>query len=443
LGGHFAQSMAVDTCYDGRTALIARFPAPVNMSMKSIQLAVSGIAARFERPVRYIGDSWQVGSAFILVGAVFVFSLFNADSRQAWWLSLIVMIAFSLFVLYSFFANVTPIRLQFYFASQTILLALLIIIQTDLIAAPMLVFVTVVQVMMFYPLRQAAAWVAVWLALLFLAAVLLYGIVDALPQIIPFVAGYFFFAAFARATRLAEQAQMQTQDLYIELQATHSKLQRYAEQIKGLSAAEERNHIARELHDTLGHRLTVVAVQLEAAQRFVQSDAARTETIISTVREEVRAALVDLRQTVSTLRNTAQGNNEARLDQAIRQLVMGYEEATGSRVSLSLPGVLPRLTPDLKVTLIRAVQEALTNIQKHAETQHIWVTLIFDNIEMILSVEDNGKGFDLSEPSGGFGLAGIRERVEALSGSIEIESLLGSGTRLTICLPVDQVLSND
>ena len=174
-----------------------------------------------------------------------------------------------------------------------------------------------------------------------------------------------FFGAFANALLRADAARRESQALLDELQQAHEQLQEYALRAEEMAVVEERNRLAREMHDTLGHRLTVASVQLEAAQRLCPTDAERAAGLVGTVREQVREALGELRGTVATLRSPVEADLQLR--SALRRLMDHFEEATGLTIHRVLPDEMPPLPDAHRLALYRAAQEALTNVQKHAE----------------------------------------------------------------------------
>lgn len=250
----------------------------------------------------------------------------------------------------------------------------------------------------------------------------------ALALAVVYGGGYYFFAAFAANTAAAEAAQK-------ELEAANRRLQDYAAQVEELTLLDERNRLAREMHDTLGHRLTVTAVQLEAAQRLIARDPERAAAIVGTVREQVHEALDELRQTVAALRAPLEA--DLALDQALQRLGTQFGQATGVEVTLDLSPDLPNPPAPHRLAFFRAAQELLTNVQRHASARQVWVRLWQQEESLWLRIEDNGAG--LSEPtdSAGFGLRGLRERATQLGGSFELAPRPGGGVQATFTAPLE------
>jgi signal transduction histidine kinase len=190
------------------------------------------------------------------------------------------------------------------------------------------------------------------------------------------------------------------------------------------------------MHDTLGHRLTVAAVQLEAAQRLCPSDPERAAGMVGTVREQVSEALRELRATVATLRTPVEADLE--LGSALRRLAEQFERATGLEIHRVVPDALPSLPDPHRLALYRAAQEALTNVQRHAGAEQVWLVLSVSGADITLLVSDDGRGLRLSHGEAGFGLRGLRERAEQLGGAVHLSPRSGGGTQLSFSLPLSQ-----
>lgn len=271
-----------------------------------------------------------------------------------------------------------------------------------------------------------------------------------------YAAGFLFFGLITNALRTARLAQAQNASLYqqqatmvdrqkelLERQAAlldeltlkNQQLQEYARQVETLAVVEERNRMSREMHDTLGHRLTSSAVQLEAAQRLLPEQSERVASILGEVRQEVRLALADLRQTVSRLREPVEA--ELDLPQAILRMAERFHSASGLQVNLDLPDEPCPMSPSQRLAFFRAAQEGLTNIQRHAQASEANLRLVCTPEEIRMELRDNGKGLPMDGPdtTSGFGLRGLSERAAALGGEAHLGNAPGGGTVLLLRLP--------
>jgi signal transduction histidine kinase len=245
-----------------------------------------------------------------------------------------------------------------------------------------------------------------------------------------------FFGAFAGTLRRVDAARRKSEALLQELREAHEQLQEYALRVEELTVVEERNRLSREMHDTIGHRLTVASVQLEGAQRLCALDPERAAVMVGTVRGQVREALTELRSTVATLRAPVEA--DLHLRSSLSRLMAHYEQATGLTVHGVLPDEMPDLPDTHRLALYRAAQESLTNIQKHAAAEQVWLVLTVRDNAVTLLVSDDGRGLSLTGDQGGFGLRGLRERADQLGGDLHLEPRPGGGTQLSFRLPLAQ-----
>ena len=222
--------------------------------------------------------------------------------------------------------------------------------------------------------------------------------------------------------------------LLTELRGAHAQLQRYARQAEFLAATAERERIARELHDTLGHRLTVSVVQLEGANRLIEQEPRRVAGMIEAVRSQLTTGLEELRQTLLTLRGHGVDRDE--LMTSLQQLVDEFERVAGIACHRQLPEMVQAPLSDEQCTAIyRIVQEALTNVQKHAGALNIWVELEVGEDALTLRVRNDGRDFDPSSGNG-YGLQGMRERAARLGGALRVTRPAAGGMLVLFTLPI-------
>ena len=325
-------------------------------------------------------------------------------------------------------------RLRGYFFVQTIIVSILVLLKPNSGIFLMLFFMLSAQAMVSFRKQEGYTWVGIFTAATAIILIASFPLRDGLLILLPYATGYWFFSAFAQALAVAEQSRKESQTLLNELQAAHQQLQEYADQVEELAVSEERNRLAREMHDTLGHRLTVAAVQLEGAQRLIAADPDRAEEMVTTVRDQVRDALGELRSTVATLREPIQ--TDLSLDSALKRLVASFEGATDLKVVLTLPNEEYTVPDAHRLTIYRAAQEALTNVQRHAQAQKVWIDLAYTSEQVALTVRDDGTGVAQEIDSASFGLRGIRERAMQLGGEVHFANRFEGGAMLKVVLPL-------
>jgi PAS domain S-box-containing protein len=212
------------------------------------------------------------------------------------------------------------------------------------------------------------------------------------------------------------------------------RLAELSAQGRDAAVMEERNRIARDIHDTLAQGFTGVIVQLEAAE-----DASRrglgqeAEQHIVTARSLARESLSEARRSVQALR--PQSLEHGGVTGALRALFGKLTEGTALHTELKVAGVLRTLPADCEEALFRIAQEALTNVLRHAQASRFVATVTFARSEVRLELVDDGRGFDPAARRDGFGLLGMRERVDAMGGAMKLKSANGHGTKLSIRLP--------
>ena len=206
-------------------------------------------------------------------------------------------------------------------------------------------------------------------------------------------------------------------------------------QAREAGVLEERQRMAREIHDTLAQGLTGIITQLEAAQRTGQED--ERERRIGNAKQLARDSLAEARRSVQALR--PQALEEARLPDALATETARWSATSGIKAEVTTTGDARPLHPEVEVTLLRVAQEALANVAKHAGASHAGVTLSYMEDVVTLDVRDDGSGFRPNGtplPEGGFGLTTMRQRVTRLAGHLEIESEPGGGTAVSASVPL-------
>jgi signal transduction histidine kinase len=210
---------------------------------------------------------------------------------------------------------------------------------------------------------------------------------------------------------------------------SRQRAEHLTQEVKILAANLERNRIARDIHDSLGHNLTALNVQVELAQNLYQHQSTKTLETIDTVKILADRCLQDVRRSVQTMRQS-----EFNLNEALQTLIDNFRQ--NSNLTINAEVNLPPLPLQTKHQLYCIVQEALTNIQKHARASSVNLLAYSTSEEFILEITDNGRGFDRHLPSSGYGLRGIEERVYMLNGELQITSILGQGTQIQAKIPL-------
>lgn len=213
-------------------------------------------------------------------------------------------------------------------------------------------------------------------------------------------------------------------------QDANERLRASSERVAELSAAAERNRVARDIHDGLGHHLTAISVLLEKAAAFRDRDPEAADTAIEDAHRSARLALEDVRRSVGTLREVP-----FRLSTALDELARQARRTDDGQLAVTVDwsGDEHRYRPTVLMTLYRAAQEGITNVRRHARATRVSVTVHCAPTEARLVVADDGHGFEPGRE--GFGLRGMRERVALVGGSVTVDNEPGRGTRLAVTIP--------
>ena len=381
------------------------------------------------------GENWlfRVLGYGLLIAAVAV-GFDQAPTATVRWASVGLSVAFGLVMLAIPTRDAPRWAAHLYLAVQCALGTVILFTHPSWTAFTLLFIVLSAQAMLILPVRQGILWIAVLAAITVVVGLRWWGLPGAGLALALYSGGYAFFGVFAHAFTRADAARRESQELLAELQEAHRQLQEYALHAEEMAVVQERNRLAREMHDTLGHRLTVAAVQLEGAQRLCSADPERAQDMVGTVREEVREALDELRSAVATLRAPIEADLQLR--SSLRRLIAHFEEATGFVVHQVLPKDMPELPGTYRLAIYRVAQEGLTNVQKHAGATQVWLMLTTQDNTVTLLVADDGQGLSLSREQPGFGLRGMRERAAQLGGELHVEPRRGGGTQLSFRLPL-------
>jgi len=243
---------------------------------------------------------------------------------------------------------------------------------------------------------------------------------------------YFVFGSYAHQVQRAETARRQNQRLLGELQAANRQLQGYAAQLEELAAEKERGRLARELHDSVTQTVFSMNLTVQSARLLLERDPARAAAQLVHLEELAAGAMGEIQALVSQLRPPSVAGEG--LSAALRQVADERQARDGLRVALKVKG--DRALPEaVAAGLYRIVQEALTNVAKHAGTRQVTVRLDLAGDGPFLEVEDHGVGFDPHVPlseQGHLGLAGMAEQAREIGWNLSIDSRPGLGTRIRV-----------
>ncbi|WP_203713144.1 sensor histidine kinase [Asanoa siamensis] len=218
--------------------------------------------------------------------------------------------------------------------------------------------------------------------------------------------------------------------LLVREQTARKQLREYALQAERLAAAQERNRVARDIHDGLGHALTVVQMQIKAARAVLASQPERADDVLAKAQDQAEEALREVRRSVGALRERQPA---LPLPEALKELA-AETSAAGVPTDVTVTGPVRTLGEEATESLFRAAQEGLTNVRRHAGAGRAALTLDYSRpTDVRLEVHDDGSG--TAREGAGFGLLGVRERAAHLGGRMSLESVPGKGSTLRVEVP--------
>ncbi|GGM23885.1 sensor histidine kinase YfiJ [Paraliobacillus quinghaiensis] len=227
----------------------------------------------------------------------------------------------------------------------------------------------------------------------------------------------------------------QLSESHQELQDAHQQLHTYSKQVEELTLIQERNRISREIHDTVGHKMTALLMQLQLAKELRDLDPKKSEATIELCEGLAREALNEIRLSVRTLQED-EGTKHSLL-KTTRKILEDYQEMTGLKSDFHITGELSQIPPSIQLNLIRIIQESVTNAVRHGQATKCNVSIHISSSKIDAMIKDNGTGAIDVDP--GFGLSNMRERVYDHGGTIMFESKKDEGFIIKVTFPLKEI----
>lgn len=247
------------------------------------------------------------------------------------------------------------------------------------------------------------------------------------------IAGLIYIMIFTQMALDEEYSRQRAEKLYNELESANSRLIKYANEIEELATIQERNRLAREIHDGLGHYLTTILIQLQAAEAVLPFDKEKALDAIEKAKKQSKLALIDVRKSVSAFRYDPY--NPEDLDSLIIKALTPCEWV-GITTWFDMNGQKRNLSNIVNSTIFRIVQETVNNACKYSQAENYYLNISYENkYELKINIRDDGVGTDVLQ--GGFGLLGLKERIELINGTINIITSPNQGFKLEISLPYE------
>jgi signal transduction histidine kinase len=306
-----------------------------------------------------------------------------------------------------------------YFGVQVLILGLLVLLGSNTRDAFNFLFVILcIHIAAVSPARAAVLWIAICFtveSLIIMAMSGTEGLYSILFYSITFVVSGFS----GYAIQQAERARDRNQRLVEELQATQRKLQE-------LAVVEERNRLARDLHDSIKQQVFAISMQLSAARASLKEDDKAYRSVVQ-AEQLAQQAGAELTTLIHQLRPPVLEHKS--LTDAVKVHVNDWMRQNNIETELNIGEV--SVSPESEQALFRVLQEALANVARHSQANKVWVILKSENDHVILSIEDNGIGYDTEQITKGIGLDSMKERLAALNGTLALSSRQSQGTCVT------------
>lgn len=306
-----------------------------------------------------------------------------------------------------------------YFGAQVLILGLLFLLGSNNSDAFNFLFIILcVQIAVVSTPRVAVTWIAVCFGIESVIILATRG-TEGLYAILFYSVAFVVSGFFGHTIRQVEQERDRNQRLVEELQATQRKLQE-------LAVVDERNRLARDLHDSVKQQVFAISMQLSAARASLKEDnkaypsVAQAEKLAQQAGAELTTLIHQLRPPVLEHKS---------LTEAIRMNVNDWKHQNNIETELNIGEV--SVSPDGEQALFRVLQEALANVARHSQANKVWVSLKSENDDVTLIVKDNGTGYDAKRITKGIGLDSMKERLAAVHGTLEISSRQSHGTSVT------------
>jgi len=359
-------------------------------------------------------------STYISLGVMSLLAVRGLETLQSQLMFLGLSAVFGLLYRFVFRAGRYENNPTVYFGPQLIVLALMLVLSAKSIDAINFIFlIASLHAALVLTRKTASKWIAVYYITVSIAQFIRSGSNGYYAAAFYFVA-YVVIGFFGYILQQAELARQHNEELVEELKSTQKKLQE-------LAVVEERNRLARELHDSVKQQVFAISMQLSAARNsLTESDKA-----FSSVTEAERLAQqagAELTSLINALRPPALERKP--LSDALREYVNEWSRQNKIETNLSLDNELP-LNVNEEQVFFRVIQEALSNIARHSQATHVGLELLYEDSHILFCIVDNGKGLDMDDVQRGVGLNSMQERLTQIGATFHIMSEKGHGMQIT------------
>lgn len=377
--------------------------------------------------------------SYFLWGATtlrWIMEYIEQDHPLIWLISALLLLYGVLMGLEPFLTYGASMRAHLYLAFQTTLVLVASLFYYELDFFAILYLPLCGQAFYLFERRTATIWASILVLATFVGQTIQFGWPEGLSFTFLYIAGLVFVGVFSTITIQAEESRRRSEELLEELREAHRQLQEYSGKAEELAVANERNRLARDLHDSVAQTLYGLTLQAEAASRRLESGRlADVADDLSEMRQSAQQTLTETRLLIFELRPPSL--EKGGLIAALSERLEAVERRSGFKIHTDF-SELGEIPENIEVNLYRIAQESLNNILKHAQASQVNITLGRERGKVILQISDNGIGFETSTSfeRPGLGLKGIKERAEQNGGHVWFQSVPGDGSSIKVEVPL-------
>jgi signal transduction histidine kinase len=304
----------------------------------------------------------------------------------------------------------------------------------------LLFFICVSSTIIIHPVQYSIFQVVAYFASVFFIHAMRNGFEDLVKSVVPLFFNYGVSIAFVMGMSYLVKIQIRERErlayMNAELEQAYKKLIENAAMAQKLTVEQERTRMAREIHDTLAHTLTTLIVQLEACKKLASLDSSRLPVELEKAQELSRSGFNDIKRSIKALR--PQAMEEKSFFASIISMINETMENTNVHITLNnLLSQDIKLSSQIEIALFRVIQESITNSIRHGQAGEIQIDLKQEHNILQLCIANNGMG--CANIKMGYGMQGIRERIESLNGNVEFSSSQGKGFKTKVSIPCEVV----
>ncbi|HET9905858.1 MAG TPA: sensor histidine kinase [Anaerolineales bacterium] len=358
-------------------------------------------------------------STYLSVAAMALLGVSGLPNLSLQLAALALCLTFALLYRFVFRTNYYERNPVLYFGAQAIVMVMLLLSSEASDFFNFLFYLLTIQTAVVLNIRRATMWTAIYFGISAFAVFIARG-TDGLFAILFYLVVFVICAVMGHSIQQADLAREHNEQLLNELQATQQKL-------RDLAVVEERNRLARDLHDSVKQQVFAMSMQLGAARTALSETDQAYSSVIEAERLAQQAG-AELSTLISALRPPSLENKT--LTTAVREHVNEWSRQNKISTDLDIDSNI-LVNPHSEQVLFRVLQEALANVARHSEANEVRVSLNAEKDDVTLLIEDNGIGFDTKQITKGVGLDSMKERLTAVNGTLEVTSIKPQGTRLT------------